>query len=353
MQLLYTFLKRTTFFFLNRTTIFLLIALSVSLMGTAQNSGDNKQRAQTLLRKNLRATGLNQAAANNYLITDAYFDKSTGNFLVYLQQAHLGIPVYNKISVLIFRNDSLIGKTPDILRIPEHEAENGNYSVNPYQAIRFAANHLSIPLSREPQFVRQDNIRHRFVYRATGFTRKEINSDLVWLPSQDQKSLRLSWNVRLASDTGIDDWLVRVDAKTGEILGKSSYVVYEKPSDDCTDEPEVVRVGSSAARVEKMEPAPLTAVSATGSVPATGSTSTGPAPLKTGLMGPPPPAVTDAGYLVYPFPLESGNFGSRSTESNPWTKAGSGNNAISLGWQFDNSTNYMHTRGNNVWAQQD
>src|SRR5258708_791577 len=113
--------------------IFLLIVVLLTSMGAgAQDGGEARRRAADLLRTNLRATGLSRAAIDSYVVTDAYPDKRSGNFLVYLQQTHLGIPVYNKISIYIFRNDTLIGKKPDIFRIDERTAPKPVYSVSPH-----------------------------------------------------------------------------------------------------------------------------------------------------------------------------------------------------------------------------
>jgi len=91
--------------------IFIILVVMISaIRAKGQNVGDNRQRAVQLLHKNLPVTGLNQAAIDSYMVTDAYADRKSGNFLVYLQQTHQGIPVYNKISVFIFKNDTLIGK---------------------------------------------------------------------------------------------------------------------------------------------------------------------------------------------------------------------------------------------------
>jgi len=297
-----------------------------AIKANAQNEGDNKQRAVQLLRKNLSVTGLNQAAIESYVVTDAYADRTSGNFLVYLQQTWQGIPVYNKISVYIFKNDTLIGKRQDIVRIEEKTAAKPVYSVSPNQAVRAAALHLTLPSTPELRLVRKDDLRHRFVYQAAATSRKDISSDLVWLPARDGSGgVRLSWNVRIASPGDLDDWLVRVDAGTGAILGKSSLVVHERPSDGCVETP----------------PAPVIPLKTNHPIPAQK------------LLAPAQPAVTGVNYRVYPFPLESANFGARSLDNNPWLKAGAGNDATTLGWQFDNSTNYAYTRGNNVWAQQD
>jgi len=292
-----------------------------AIRAMAQNVGDNRQRAVQLLRRNLSATGLNQAAVDSYVVTDAYADRKSGNFLVYLQQTYQGIPVYNKISVYIFRNDTLIGKKPDIFRIKEKAATKPVYSVSPNQAVQAAAIHLALPSTPQLRLIRKDDIRNRFVYQAAATSRRDISSDLVWLPARDGSEIKLSWNVRIASPSGLDDWMVQVDAQTGVVLGKSSFVVNERPA---------------------------------GSTVASNSTTTPPPASNTPkLSALAPPAVTSVGYRVYPFPLESANFGSRTLENNPWLKAGAGNNAITLGWQYDNSTNYEYTRGNNVWAQQD
>jgi len=308
---------------LKKVMFFLIVALAF-MKTTAQDGGDSRQRATQLLRKNLPATGLSQATMNSYVITDAYADRKSGNFLVYLQQTYQGIPVYNKISVYIFKNDTLIGQRQDVFRIQGKVAAKPQYSVSPGQAIRSAANHLALPFAGEARLVRKDDIRQRFVYQAASVARKDISSDLVWLPDRGGSGVRLSWNVRIAPAGSLDDWMVRVDAETGVVLGKSSFVVHEAPSDGCQE----VR-------------------SAAGLPLVTG----GAIPMQK--LPAPPPAVTDVNYRVYPFPQESANFGTRTLENNPWLRAGTDNDAITLGWQFDNSMNYAYTRGNNVWAQQD
>lgn len=340
-----------------------------------QDSIPAKQRAVELLRKNLLVSGLSQAALNNYRVTDAYSDKRSGDFLVYLQQTYLGIPVYNKIGVYIFRKDSLAEKKPDFIsrvqaKVEARSVEGAGggeagagakavFSVDADQAIRFAANHLGVPVKLQPRLISKDDIGHRRVYSGEGISQRNINSDLVWLPVNESRLLKLAWNVRIVSDNGNSDWLVRVDAQTGEVLEKSSLVVSERGKDHCEEAAAPVggrkaggdggRGGSGAmagrswvlAPMAMPEPMPLPGPMAI------------PGPMPGPMALPLPPAVADASYRVYPFPLESANYGSRVLDLNPWLKAGTGNNAITLGWHFDNTTNYTITRGNNVWAQQD
>jgi Zn-dependent metalloprotease len=267
--------KKNLLFFL--TIVFFTTADAQTKRGPVTDKG----KAIELLRKNLAVSGLSQLTLNDYVVTDAYPDSKSGGFIVYLQQGYLGIPVYNKIGVYVFKDDTLVAKTPDFISKIELKAVGKNtYAVSADQAIRNAAQHLSFTPVRD---VRQP-------------------VSLVWLPVNEDKEVKLAWNVRVRSSDGKQDWFVRIDAQTGEFLEKSSLIVFEKGEDG-------------------------------GGVLA-------------------PPAVSSAGYRVYPFPLESGNFGGRVLDTDPWLKAGAGNNATTLGWHFDNTTNYEFTRGNNVWAQE-
>jgi extracellular elastinolytic metalloproteinase len=286
--------------------------------------GDPKQKAMQLLRKNLPATGLGQSTLNGYIVSDAYADAKSGTFLVYLQQAYLDIPVYNKIGVYVFKNEVLVSRKLDY--VPRLQLKAGPrllYSVDAARAVRFAAGHLSIPMGEDPKLIRQDEMHKKFLFTSPKVSLKNINADLVWLPMNDGAEVRLAWNVRLATPDGKGDWWVRVDAQTGSVLEKSSLIVKEKAGAvQCPD----------------------------GNVGGNGVFE-GTAMKGLGIFG--APAVTDASYEVYALPLESPNFGNRTLEIDPWQKAGAGNNAATLGWHFDNTTNYTYTRGNNVWALED
>jgi extracellular elastinolytic metalloproteinase len=348
MQTPYLYCGKRIFLFLFTTLTFRAVIAQQTpstTPSTQQSTGTPQQKGRQLLQKNLMATGLNQAALDGYLITDAYADKKSGSFLVYLQQTYLGVPVYNKIGVYVFKDEVLVAKKPDLISRMETKTDARSiaggkavFSVNAVQAIRNVANHLSIAVGEEPRLVLKDEVRQRFVYNAGGVSKKNIPSDLVWLPVVNGSGVKLSWNVRIVSPDGKADWMVRVDAQTGEVLEKSSLIVSEKAKEDCSDAP--------------MTDKPFSRTLTTDELPA------GMLGVKAGSLGvaaalPAPPAVSDATYFVYPLPIESANFGVRSLEMDPWLKAGVGNDAGTLGWHFDNTTNYDYTRGNNVWAQED
>ena len=61
-----------------------------------------------LVRKNQSSIGLSDADISNAIVSDTYVNKTSGTRLVYLQQTYLGIPVYNQIHVLSFKNGKLV-----------------------------------------------------------------------------------------------------------------------------------------------------------------------------------------------------------------------------------------------------
>jgi len=326
-----------------------------------QTPADSKQKGMDLLRKNIRLTGLSQAELDSYQVTDAYPDKASGSFLVYLQQGYLGVPVYNKIGVYVFRNDTLVEKKANF--IPAIALKAGpqvSYSVEALQAIHFAAGHLALTVRQTPRMIQKDDVRRHYLFSNGGVSKKNISSDLVWLPVNDSKEVKLSWNVRIVTPDGSGDWLVRIDAQTGQVIEKSNLIVSEKAK-DCmmTDQP----AGSLAVAPDPDRAAPnlnRAARNPDRAAPVWGGNAVAVAGAQSGsILGQsrniaaPPPAVTSASYRIYPFPTESANFGPRVLSTNPWLIAGSGNNATSLGWHFDNTTSYDYTRGNNVWALED
>jgi len=305
-------------------------------------AGDPHAQAARLLQKNLQPAGLSQADLNNYFISDAYADKKTGLYLVYLQQGYAGIPVYRRIGVFVFRNDTLVSKTTNYIPIQARAAGlRTTPAIDGIRAIRAAAVHLALPAPTQLRLLKTEAARQHFLYNGDGISKHDIPSDLVWLPVDSTNKVRLAWNMRIATPDGRSDWYIRVDAQSGEVIDKTSLIVSEKNPNDC--EPDV-----KPTLPPPHNPAPLPNLPAT--TPRVKPGEKGGAGMDFFFGA---PAVTGGSYRVYPFPLESANYGNRVLDLNPWLRAGSGNNATTLGWHYDNTTNYTYTRGNNVWTLED
>ncbi|MFT3823965.1 MAG: M36 family metallopeptidase [Chitinophagaceae bacterium] len=316
-----------------RKALICFVTVMLFITASAQNRKiSTRQQALTVLNKNLPFTGLNQSTLNDYVVTDAYTDSKTGDLIVYLQQTYQGVPVYNKIGVYIFRHDTLVEKRADYLPKPGVKA-GPNASATPAiqaeQAIQRAGQHLSIAVPLQWTSVETDAASRHYAFDARGFARHNLSSDLVWLPMEQDQLLKLSWKVRIGTADGNEEWLACIDAATGELLQKNNLIVSEKiqsPSEAPVTPPVYKAPIGQTQQYGIWQPKELSAL---------------------------PPAVNSAGYRVYPFPLEAANAGNRVLVNNPWTLAGTGNNATTLGWHYDNTNDYTYTRGNNVWARQD
>lgn len=253
-----------------------------------------------------------------------------GRQYVYVQQLHAGIPVHNRVATLVFAGGQLRHHAGAL--VPERQF--AGLSTAPAVPAATALTQALAPLvpaagarSASPQRTSAalgPALRQTWV--APALARREVVTSLVWVVS-DQLQPRLAWNVS-ADLQGTADWRnVRLDAATGQLLEQDSWTVHEAPASPAW--PHAQPLGLPAAGPP-----------AGPDVPA----------------APPAPAATtaaEASYYVVPFPRESPATASLQLEASPWLRAGAGNPAVTYGWQFDGSTTYAETRGNNAWAYDD
>src|SRR4051812_6544070 len=107
----------TRFLQAGKRALFLLVfPVCIVVPALGQQKVSSFRKAEQLLEKNIVATGLGKSMLSELRVTGAYEDKRAGTFQIYAQQLHLGVPVYNKISVYTFRNDTLLVKQQDFIR---------------------------------------------------------------------------------------------------------------------------------------------------------------------------------------------------------------------------------------------
>jgi len=83
----------------------LLLAFSVLLFTASWGQNDNqynKAFALQLVKENKEAIGFSDTDIFNTTVSSSYTVTGTGMTMVYLQQTYLGIPVLNKMKVLVF-----------------------------------------------------------------------------------------------------------------------------------------------------------------------------------------------------------------------------------------------------------
>ena len=320
--------------------IFLLFAASFYVgISIAQVSDADKNNAFQLINANISSLGFSADDLNNLKISSSYKDNTSGVRYVYLQQTYKGIPVYNQMQVITFRNDKLLSITGDRINEVGQKVNisEGIPTVSAESAVKTAISDrkltsilVAVPINSKDngKFIEFGNM---------GVSRENITAQLMWVPDYKNKFLILAWQVYIIPTTSSDYWLVKIDATANRFLGVDNLTVY------CNwDDPNHIQANEMAKNVVgKNQFFDIKTISKK-----TGKSATGPA------------LADNVDYRVIPFPYEAPTFmpgpstSWHAIRSNPWA-AGSAN-ATTLKWHSTaTGTNYSYTRGNNVWAYHD
>ena len=314
--------------------IYLLFTLLFCVVLT--NAQDDKNLAIQLVSKHSEAIGLSKDQLNNFKVSSTYYNEVAGTQMVYLLQTYKGLPVYNQMLVLAFKNDKVVsnagGFIPDMGNITNQQAAYP--SINAMTAVRtaFSQVRLTAPASL-PTPVSLEN-GNKLDFGKPGAVSENVMAELMWvlIEKGNQKTVRLAWEVQVVPAGFSDWWNIQIDAVTGEVINEFNQTIYEakgQKADNFLSFPLPKENNKNVTRVNNRD---IT---------------------KTNFFIPPPPTVTNADYRVLPYPVESPNYGAFAIVNNPWNLSGAGNNATTHGWHFDGTTNYNFTRGNNVFAYLD
>jgi hypothetical protein len=305
----------------------------------AQNTND--KNLTDLVKKNAAPLHLRPFDADHAMISYAFVDSKTNIQYVYLQQAYQHIKVYNSIMTIIFRDNEVLyssGKFVDSLEFKVGSAQ-ASPALSAELAINKAATHLDLPLpsglrSIENKFSQEKKI----IFSPAGIAKNNIETELVWVASDDGSEVKLAWNVSIDELHSSDWWNVRIDARTGAYIEKNNFTVHEQSAMETDEFP-----GTIINRKY---------------FPGNAGTGIPGSPVLVVLQNKTfiqylPPTVTNAAYYVSAQPSESPRHNPMVLVNQPWLRAGVGNPAITNGWHFDGTTNYDITRGNNVHAYLD
>ena len=304
--------------------LLLFFALIYCVAGIAQFSKEENQLALNLVKANSKALGLNEKDMGNLLVSSTYQTTTDRIRMVYLQQTFKGIPVYNQMQVLAFKNSRLVSASGGRIKNLEQLVNNAAAvpKVIARDAVIAAIRNRDLPVPAVITALQQKG--GKTVFGRLGIALSDVTAELVWL-AVNSKDIRLAWEIELVPQKSADHWMIRVDATSNEVLDKNNLTVYEHL-------PESVNNNL------------ITAASRNGNDDVN---------VSTGNIPNSPLVVNAATYRVIPYPAESPvhTGGTAALVTDPWNL--SSGNAVSLKWHFDGITYHDSTRGNNVWAQED
>ncbi|MEZ5028314.1 MAG: hypothetical protein R2765_05950 [Ferruginibacter sp.] len=90
--------------------LILLFFVSLGVKSQDLNSPEYKKLGLSLAGSNIDAIGISAEEMSAAIVSSYFEDPSSGIQHLYLQQGYKGIPVYNQMLVLAFKNGKLVSK---------------------------------------------------------------------------------------------------------------------------------------------------------------------------------------------------------------------------------------------------
>ena len=299
------------------------------------NAQNDAGKATQLVMQNHEAIGLTKDQLANFKVSSSYYNEVAGTQMVYLLQTYKGLPVYNQMKVLAFKGDKLVSNAGSFITDMQQKTgfQQPTASVNAVQAINRAFSESKLPVPGNLPVINILENGRKLDFGVVAGVKENLTTELMWMPVFENgimKSVKLVWEVQVVPVLSANWWNYHIDAVTGTVINKDDLTVFEAKKSSHEN---------FLSLIENKISATQTAV-----------TSQKIATEKTQFA---PPTVTNANYRVIPYPIESPNFGSFATVTNPWLLSGAGNNATTNGWHYDGTNNYNITRGNNTFAYLD
>ncbi len=316
--------------------LFVVVALLSSFFVKAQDL--NKQVVVDLLEKNKANIGLTSVDIDNSIISNAYKSPSSGLTFIYLQQSHNGLPIFNQLKTIVFKEGNLVSN--EGFRIENIDALTKQIrvfpSVTPTDALITAlkAHNIFIPSTLNASTVTPGR---KYNFGKANIASENITAELLWVPLNEANEVKLAWQIYLVPKNTSDYWMIRVDAHENKIINKNNLTVYCDWKSNKTEATKIwEKTNFILANKENKKvqfDAPFFGLNE--------------------FINTSPSIVNSATYRVIKLPAESPIHpgGTPQLVTNPWTAAPG--NATSLKWHSTGAADYNYTRGNNVWARED
>ena len=274
----------------------------------------------TFLDQHKNAFGLSPADISEFDITNAYTTEHLHVTHVYLQQKNKDIRVFNGILNLNLKDDQLVSFGNRWITDLNTKAPSPIPEINAQSAVQRAAANLGYDFPNAVEKSKKQNKLGQYtkvVFEPGTIAHDSIATELMWLEI-NEKDVLLCWKVKISDIANENVWDIMIDAHTGAFIKKDNltqHCSFPLPTGNFAKQGESYHTSLLPETVDMVTP--------------------------------------DSSYNVFPIPIESPNHGPRSILTRPWTNAGAGNLAITLGWHKDGTTGYHITRGNNVYAYED
>lgn len=314
---------------MNRKLIILLALLGVFGIGSAvaQTASQLPDHAMANLKAEYADLGLTDTDVAELRVSDAYTSQGVDH--IYLQQYYRGVAVHNGIAGFAYKGDKLVYRHSNLSTGFAEQQPAFVPAIPVADAVKTAARPLDVTTSDSPQVDANTDGTYTFIWDEV--SSEPLTARLVFL---DQKGeLALCWQVFIDQVNTPDNWLIHVDALTGQPLERINMTRYDNHS-------RVEYLGQKNSHTNCQEVCLDNDVAEANTA----------LPLHEALLE---ASLTDDGsvYNVFPFGIEAPIYGERELISEPASLS-----ASPFGWHDTNGIpgpEFTFTRGNNVWAYPD
>ena len=278
----------------------------------------SQNQSNTIIEEYLKETKsthmLIDSDIDEFFINNEIDSESMGMKILYINQMHNGIKIYNAISTISIKDSEVFYYTNNFLKNITEKINSSTPIISPSDAITNVINYYGLGIATNLRELSSED--NSFIFSSGGVSQHDIPVDLAYY-NNSESSINLVWDLSIHTLDGKFWYSVRVDALNGEILNKSDWII------NCSFES-----NQDHKNTQRNSPKIYNQETETKSVLTDGSS-----------------------YSVFALPVESPIHGSRQLLSEP-----SNDSASPYGWHDINGVDgpeYTITRGNNVWARED
>lgn len=292
--------------------IYLFILFAFNLSFAQDYSGTIK----SYLQQNRSKMNLEQQDFSDITISSQSNSKSLKADNVYVEQRFRGIKVHNAISSFVIKNGSVVSSQSAFVKNIATKSNTTQPSISAVVAISKAASELGLPAPSGLSLLETVG-NNSYIFSNGDISLEKIPVSLVYQGVDDNKTLRLAWDLSIYKKDAQHYYSVRVDALTGKILVTDDWVVscdFDSQPHSHTSSESVLFSQRTASNFHQ-------------------------------------PVATGAAYRVFPIPMVGPNDGPDVLLADPSDPI-----ASPYGWHDTDGVvgpEYTTSRGNNVLAQED
>lgn len=207
------------------SVMLLLMFFSISAWSQLQNPVETAIRH---LQENKNQWNLTEADISDLVVTNNYVSTPSGAHMIYLMQRYQGVKVYNAIyNVGISKEGKVVHAASRFIpNLVNKVGTTASPSLTPEGAITSALAHVNVPINEA--LVQKERINdQQIIFEKGAYANTDIRVSLEFFPKSENE-VALAWAIELDMVANADYWNIKVDAATGEVLGKHNYTVYCK-----------------------------------------------------------------------------------------------------------------------------